>query len=283
MLFDLQGKRRRLVQVIYLGLAILMGGGLVLFGIGSSTSGGGLFDAFSGGGSAQSTSQAASELKAANVALTKDPEDTEALAEKIRATFQLAKENVNPNTGAPTAKSSAYQGQADEAWQSYLKLKPDPPDEQSASNPGPKQPDPSLAGYMLQIYDTSGLNQPADAARAAEMVALSRPTVGAYLKLTQYAAAAGQTRTADLSAAKAVDLAEPAQRDAVQKQAEAYKQAGEKAASDAEAAKNKAVEDAKTATTKTATSEGSPALELPGGGTSSAPAPKAPAGDKTAK
>ena len=46
MLFDLRGRgRRRAVQVIYLSLAILMGGGLVLFGIGGATSGG-LFDAF---------------------------------------------------------------------------------------------------------------------------------------------------------------------------------------------------------------------------------------------
>ena len=33
MLFDLRGRgRRRTIQVIYLGLAVLMGGGLVLFG-----------------------------------------------------------------------------------------------------------------------------------------------------------------------------------------------------------------------------------------------------------
>ena len=46
MLFDLQGKRRRVVQATYLTLAVLMGGGLVLFGIGGDVSGG-LFDAFS--------------------------------------------------------------------------------------------------------------------------------------------------------------------------------------------------------------------------------------------
>ena len=50
MLFDLRGRgRRRTVKTIYVGLALLMGGGLVLFGIGGHTSGG-LFDAFSGGG-----------------------------------------------------------------------------------------------------------------------------------------------------------------------------------------------------------------------------------------
>ena len=48
MLFDLRGKgRRTAVKIIYSGLAILLGGGLVFFGIGSATSGGGLFDAFS--------------------------------------------------------------------------------------------------------------------------------------------------------------------------------------------------------------------------------------------
>src|ERR687893_2239582 len=46
MLFDLRGRRRRAVQATYLTLAILMGGGLVLFGIGGDVSGG-LFDAFS--------------------------------------------------------------------------------------------------------------------------------------------------------------------------------------------------------------------------------------------
>ena len=56
MLFDLRGKgRRRTVQVIYLSLAILMGGGLVLFGIGGATSGG-LFDAFSSDSGTQNVS-----------------------------------------------------------------------------------------------------------------------------------------------------------------------------------------------------------------------------------
>ena len=51
MLFDLRGRRRRAVQATYLTLALLMGGGLVFFGIGGDVSGG-LFDAFSerGGG-----------------------------------------------------------------------------------------------------------------------------------------------------------------------------------------------------------------------------------------
>ena len=57
MLFDLRGRgRRRTIQVIYLGLALLMGGGLIFFGIGGNTSGG-LFDAFSGSSGSQSASE----------------------------------------------------------------------------------------------------------------------------------------------------------------------------------------------------------------------------------
>src|SRR5688572_11998115 len=83
MLFDLRGRgRRRTVQAIYLSLAILMGGGLVLFGIGSDQSGG-LFDAFSGensgGGSA-----------------------TESIDKQIDA--QLAKTRANPKDAAAWAQ-----------------------------------------------------------------------------------------------------------------------------------------------------------------------------------
>ena len=54
MLFDLKGKRKRLVQVVYVMLAILFGGGLVLFGVGGNVSGG-LIDAFKGTGSADTS------------------------------------------------------------------------------------------------------------------------------------------------------------------------------------------------------------------------------------
>src|SRR6185312_3943702 len=58
MLFDLRGRgRRRTVQVIYLSLAVLMGGGLVLFGIGGATSGG-LIDAIQGNSSTTSGTDA---------------------------------------------------------------------------------------------------------------------------------------------------------------------------------------------------------------------------------
>src|ERR671933_179866 len=56
MLFDLKGKRRRTVQATYLTLAVLMGAGLVFFGIGSSVSGGAR-DPLRGGGGGRSADQ----------------------------------------------------------------------------------------------------------------------------------------------------------------------------------------------------------------------------------
>src|SRR5512139_110157 len=89
MLFDLRGRgRRRTVQVIYVGLALLMGGGLVLFGIGSSTNGG-LFDAFSGNkGSAND--QIKKRVESAQRATTVRPMDAKAWAALATAEYQLA-------------------------------------------------------------------------------------------------------------------------------------------------------------------------------------------------
>ena len=92
MLFDLRGKgRRRTVQVIYLSLAILMGGGLVLFGIGGATSGG-LFDAFSSDSGTQNVSSTYEKQVKANQKPRSqaNPKDAAAWAALTRAQVQQA-------------------------------------------------------------------------------------------------------------------------------------------------------------------------------------------------
>src|ERR1700684_2527744 len=65
MLFDLRGRGwRRTVQVIYLGLALLMGGGLVLFGVGAGNGNGGLLNAFNGGSNSQNAVVSSAEKQA---------------------------------------------------------------------------------------------------------------------------------------------------------------------------------------------------------------------------
>ena len=66
MLFDLRSRgRRRTVQVIYLGLAMLMLFGLVLFGVGAGNGFGGLLNAFTNGSSNGQTQVVSQALKSA--------------------------------------------------------------------------------------------------------------------------------------------------------------------------------------------------------------------------
>src|ERR671933_522902 len=79
MLFDLKGKRRRTVQATYLMLAVLMGAGLVLFGIGSSVNGG-LGDLFKGGnGSNKADETIQKRIDAPPKRLQRDPRNQAAL------------------------------------------------------------------------------------------------------------------------------------------------------------------------------------------------------------
>src|SRR4051794_41886319 len=100
MLFDLKGKRRRAVQGTYLTLAILMGAGLVLFGIGSSVNGG-LSDLFSGGGgSNQGDKIVQDRVDTAEKQLVAHPKNTPPLAQGIRRHYQPPTPNHGPNPGA---------------------------------------------------------------------------------------------------------------------------------------------------------------------------------------
>jgi hypothetical protein len=215
MLFDLQGKRRRVVQGTYLVLAVLLGGGLVLFGVGSGNSGGGLLDAITGKGSGNGSavnSTVDKRIKADEKALTLNPKNQAALEDLIRSHYQLATDDADPNTGAFGTTGKAELAKAATAWQRYVGVAAKPND--------------SLAGLMLNAYSEGGLNKPADAATAAEYVAQARPSAVAYLQLTQYAAKAGQARKAALAGAKAIELAPKSQKKLVKQQVDAAKAQG---------------------------------------------------------
>jgi len=207
MLFDLQGKRRRLVQGTYLVLAILMGGGLILFGVGSGSISGGLFDAITGndsnsGGAVNST--VSKRIKKDEKALTINPKNQAALADLVRSHYQLATDDADANTGQFGVKGKAELAKAAAAWKRYVDTSSKPSD--------------SLASLMLQAYSELGLNKPSDAAGAAEVIANARPSAQAYLTLTTYAAKAGDQRIAKLAGQKAIELAPKNQKKLVKKQ-----------------------------------------------------------------
>src|ERR1700710_2252922 len=92
MLFYLRGPgRRRAVQVIYVGLALLIGGGLVLFGVGAGTGGGGLLDAFKNdSGSTSADKVFKKRVETAERAVQLRPTDAAAWAQLTRVRFQQA-------------------------------------------------------------------------------------------------------------------------------------------------------------------------------------------------
>lgn len=211
MLFDLKGRRRRVVQGTYLMLAILMGGGLVFFGIGGDVSGG-LFDAFSGS-STSSNSIVEDRIDENENKLETDPKNAVALKELARDWYQLANDEADPNTGAFTDEGKERLAESDQAWQQYLDL-------------DPKNPDASLASLMVNVYAPTALNKPAEGAEAAEIVATAQPkNAQAYLQLAQFAAQAGQDRKADLAGKKAIELAPKDQRSTVKQLVEQLTQA----------------------------------------------------------
>ncbi len=198
MLFDLKGRRRRVVQATYLMLAVLMGGGLVFFGIGGDVSGG-LFDAFSDR-SSSGNSLVEDRIEENEDKVAAEPEEHRRRSRRSCAT----------GTSSPTRRRTRRRGSyTDEGKERLAEA-----DDGVAALPRGREEAGALARRRSwsQVYAPTALNKPAEAAEAAEIVAIADPTAQAYLQLAQYAAQAGQERKADLAGKKAIELAPKEQR-----------------------------------------------------------------------
>ncbi len=211
MLFDLRGSgRRRVVKIVYITLAFLMGGGLVLFGIGGGGAlPGGLVDAITQGGSGgdDSTDRFREQEQAASAKARANPTDAALWAAVARARFNLANagENVDQNTGNYTDEGAEQLRAAARAWDEHVKL---------AGN----KPDTRVASLMVQAF--GALGELDKATGAQEIIAEDRNSAGAYAALATYAYQAGQLRKGDLAKDKALELTEPDMREALKGQLE---------------------------------------------------------------
>jgi hypothetical protein len=193
MLFDIQGKRRRVVQATYLTLAVLMGGGLVLFGIGGEVSGG-LFDAFSSGNGGGNGSDVVEERVERNEKrITARPRDVEARQELVRDYYSLAFSQTPSDATKFSEDARDELQKASTHWNAYLELAKD-------------KPNPATARVALQIYDPTALNQPDDAMQVARILAERANDPASYIQLVQYSVLADDKRTQKLAAEKARDL-----------------------------------------------------------------------------
>jgi hypothetical protein len=214
-LFDLRGRgRRRTVQGIYLGLAVLMGGGLVLFGVGGNVSGG-LLDALKTNQSTNGGSDVFQKrLDTAEKRVVAQPKNATAWADVVKLRFQVAGtgDSYDNTTGAFTPKGKLKLQSVDQAWNRYVDL-------------NPKKIDTTAANYMVQAYAPTALNKSDKLVRAYEYVidGTPKPTFDQYRNLAIYSYVAGQVRKGDLARGKALELAPKDQRAVVKQQIDAQK------------------------------------------------------------
>jgi hypothetical protein len=212
MLFDLRSRgRRRTVQVVYLGLAVLIGGGLILFGVGTGSGTGGLLNAFTGNGSGNAQSQAISQQeKNADKQVKVNPSDAAAWGQLINARWADAAtgSNYNSTTGAFSADGKKELAGTTDAWQHYASLT--------------KQPNPNLAILAARAYNNLG-NYSAGAG-AWEIVSTAEPSSAhGFECLAASAYAAKQTRKGDLALDKALSLTPKLSRATLKTQVQAAK------------------------------------------------------------
>jgi hypothetical protein len=222
MLFDIQGRRKRLVQVVYAMLAFIMAASL-FFVVGPVDLG-----SLVGGGTTGSSSAAFDdEAQQIEQKLAKDPRNEQLLVRDVRARYTAGNVQIehDPNTGAITSfpeGASEDFNKASDAWLRYLKLDPQQPDANVAQ----------LAATALLYSAASStavdFNPKIKGAAAAQAIyAEAQPSLNSYLTLAQYEFLAGDSEAGDAAGRKAAQEASAVQRRAVTQTVTQYRKAGE--------------------------------------------------------
>ncbi len=216
MLFDLRGRgRRRTVRVIYGGLALLIGAGLVFFGVGAGVGGGGLLNSLTGNEGSNGASFSAQIAKYKKLT-EKQPSSAYAWEQLTLAQLHEAGGEAYFANQRLTAKGRALFGQTAQSWSRYIALKPAKPNAQ-------------LALQMERVFGEEGLNEPAEVVKVLQIVipakSESPPQYQAslYAALAEYAYKARNPRIGDLATTKALALAPAAQRKLLKTQLAAIK------------------------------------------------------------
>jgi hypothetical protein len=195
MLFDLRGRgRRRTVRILYTGLALLMGVGLVGFGIGGGFGSGGIVNSLTnneGGSSAGYSSQ----IKKYRKLTVEQPSNASAWENLAKYLYHEAgNEPYTTSAGEVTSKGKELFKEVSQAWNSYTAL-------------NPPKPNAELAQLMESVYSEEGLDEPAKEVEVLQIAVADRPTDAAlYAQLAEYAYKAHNVPIGDLASEKAVNL-----------------------------------------------------------------------------
>ncbi len=172
--------------MIYIGLAVLMAAGLVLFGIGTGGGGGGLLGGLSGsGGSSNSSGAVTKSVQTAQAHANANPTDADAWAKVIAARWELAQSAGYSNGGfSQLGQQQLRQLTAD--YERYLKLAP--------------KPEVTTATFAARAY--SYLGDYAQQAHTWDVITSTHPSPYGYKCLALSAYAAKNTNLAQLAKAK---------------------------------------------------------------------------------
>lgn len=181
MLFDIRGRRKNVVKVVYAVLALLMGLSLFLvvgpapiqdlFGINNAVS--------------DASDQFEDQVERIETRLKKEPDNPELLLALTRARINLGNSLAisNPETGefAYTPESRQQMFLANESWSDYLKATDEP-------NPGGAQVAAQAFFGLAQTARTTSeaLSNVREAAKAQRIVAAARPSLGSLSTLAIY-------------------------------------------------------------------------------------------------
>jgi hypothetical protein len=169
MLFDLRGRgRRRTVQAVFLGMALLFLISYVGAGVGTGGGGGGLLNAFTGNNGANSASFAG-KVEAAEKRTKRKPTEAAAWAALADAQLHQASEpefyTAVGERETYNAKGRALLAKVSNSWNAYLRLNP-----HHASS--------ELALKVARIYYAEALNQPPEEAKALKVAIVGTPNNG---------------------------------------------------------------------------------------------------------
>lgn len=218
MLFDIRGRRRHVVRVVYAVLALLMGTSLFLvvgpFSLGELVGNGGVTSA---------TGALEDQAERIEGRLQANPTDEDLLLALSRARINAGNTLIetDPQTGRPivTPEARAQFKQGVEAWSRYL---------EQADEPNPAAAA-IVAGTYFSLAESSETYEEItehveNAVEAQRLVAEARPSVGALTTLAIYEYFDGSFAAGDRASKRAQQLVPKAEAKAVAQQLNPYRQ-----------------------------------------------------------
>lgn len=222
MVFDIRGRRKVAVKVVYAVLAVLMG--LSLFLVVGPLNIGEIFGNTSGGNAAGQFEEGAEKLE---LKLKKEPENTDLLIGLTRARVNAANQlyNIGPEEQREITPEALQQLQlASDSWTRYLEATKEP----SAGVAQLMAPNLIIAAQYARTVPEAKANVEA-AAEAEKIVADQRPSLNSFTTLAFYEAILSHKAKAKELAHKASKFASSKfQRENIENEIKRYEESGEK-------------------------------------------------------